>query len=182
MANKFNGTTVRMLMTQALLQIKSDANVQMDAKDRHASHRSIQSLTPVVYDDTHAELWGLPSWSGTSGYVIMERGRKRGAIPSGFTGIIRQWILDKGLPVKTIPAKTPRGDRSGIDPYERGLRNMAGAIAYTIKTKGTRLHRLGGYDDIITTNAEVAVQQLAEKLTWFLDEAVVEILGKRTKF
>ena len=182
MANNFNATTVRTLMLHTLEQIKTNAAQQMDVLDRNASMRSIRSLQSIIVDDTRAQLWGLPSWSGRNGNVIMERGRRRGAIPSGFTGIIRQWILDKGLPVRTIPAKTPRGDMGGIDPYERGLRSMAGAIAYTIKMKGTRLNRRGGFDDIITTQSQVATEQLADKLIWFLDETVLEILGKQTRF
>lgn len=78
----------------------------------------------------------------------MERGRKGGKVPKGFYGIIRQWIIDKGIVVTPIPAKT---QRAILSPEERGLRSLAGAIAYKIMKEGTRLHRDGGYNDIYTS-------------------------------
>lgn len=128
----------------------------MEAKGRNASFRSVKSLRPVVENDEHAYLEGLSS------FVVMERGRRGGKVPYGFVGIIRQWILDKGIPVKLIPSKRWRPNEKS--PYERGLDRMAGAIAHKIMTSGTRLHRQKGFDDIFTSKIEEIMSQLERDL------------------
>lgn len=97
---------------------------------------------------------------GSGSFLAMERGRKGGRVPFRFRDIILQWIKDKGIQVAVTPAKRA----SKYSDLERAQRSAAGAIAYTIMTKGTRLHRTGGFDDIYTTVIAEEVTKLRPKI------------------
>lgn len=92
----------------------------------------------------------------------LETGRKAGRVPRGFASIIYQWMQDKGIHGDPIPYV-----RSGKHKYsaqERGDRSMAAAIAHTIKTKGSRLHRTGGRNDVYSTEIPRTIEVLRERL------------------
>lgn len=134
-----------------LENVKTKIANQMAANNRNASGRSVSSLTVEVTGNI-GTLWGSKS------FLAMEHGRKGGKVPMGFVGIIRQWIIDKGISVAPIPAKT---NRAILSPEERGIRSMAGAIAHKIMKEGTRLYRDGGYNDIYTTAVNEELELLA---------------------
>ena len=115
----------------------------------NASGRTSQSLR-VVMTNTGGEIWGRKYFRG------VEQGRAGGRIPRNFTSIIEQWILDKGLPVQAIQYKRkPSANwQPKYTPEERGLRQMASAIAHTIEKSGTSLYRKGGRKDIFTNVIE----------------------------
>jgi hypothetical protein len=115
----------------------------------NASGRTSASLR-VVMTNTGGEIWGRRYFRG------VEQGRAGGKVPHNFTSIIRQWILDKGLPVQAIQYKRKPSAKwqPKYTPEERGLRQMASAIAHTIEKSGTSLYRKGGRQDIFTNVIE----------------------------
>lgn len=60
-------------------------------------------------------------------------------VPFNFVGIIRQWVIDKGLTVTPIPFSTdnPRPDLRKHTEFERGLNRMSYFIANKIEREGT---------------------------------------------
>ena len=155
-----NSSIVSQLLMQTMLNIKNDIKQNMENLQRNASNQSVKSLSVIVESDKVAYLEGLNT------FFFMERGRKKGKIPHKFTDIIRQWIIDKGISV------TPKDSKSGRGKYssqERGIREMAGAIAYTIKHNGTLLHRTGRFDDIMTTSIEKETEHLGDRMLEFLE-------------
>ena len=115
----------------------------------NASGRTSQSLR-VVMTDTGGQIWGRRYFRGT------EQGRAGGRIPRNFTSIIEQWIIDKGLTPSAIPYKRKPSAKWSpkYTPDERGMRQMASAIAHTIEKSGTSLYRKGGRKDIFTNVIE----------------------------
>lgn len=139
------------IIKRHLENVKSKIASQMSANNRNASGRSVASLIVEAAGNT-GTLYGSKS------FLAMERGRKGGRVPKGFVGIIKQWIIDKGISVAPIPSKTRRAI---LSPDERGLRSMAGAIAHKIMKEGTRLYRNGGYNDIYTSAVNEELELLA---------------------
>lgn len=125
----------------------------MIAEKRTTSGRSSASLSV----DVNGHVGTL---YGSSSFLVMERGRGPGKVPYRFFDIIRQWIKDKGISVTPIPSKR----LSAISPEERGLNSLAGAIAYTIMKKGTRLHRDGGLDDIYSSVIKEELELMSKEL------------------
>lgn len=107
---------------------------------QNASGKTIASLRVEQPTEDETILWGHRPFG------VLETGRRAGKIPYGFAGIIRQWMKDKGLRGKPLPYKTNR--RHKYTPQERGDMSMASAIAHTIATKGSKLHRTGGRADV----------------------------------
>jgi hypothetical protein len=115
----------------------------------NASGRTSASLR-VVMTDTGGQIWGRRYFRG------VEQGRAGGRVPHNFTSIIEQWIVDKGLSIQAIQYKRkPSASwQPKYTPEERGLRQMASAIARTIEKSGTSLYRSGGRQDIFTNVIE----------------------------
>lgn len=106
--------------------------------------------------------WGGRLMGNVPVIPTLETGRKAGRVPRGFASIIYQWMQDKGIHGDPIPYV-----RSGKHKYsaqERGDRSMAAAIARTIKTKGSRLHRTGGRNDVYSTEIPRTIEVLRERL------------------
>lgn len=106
--------------------------------------------------------WGGRLMGNVPVIPTLETGRKAGKVPRGFASIIYQWMQDKGIHGDPIPYV-----RSGKHKYsaqERGDRSMAAAIAYTIKTKGSRLHRTGGRADVYSNEIPRTIEVLRERL------------------
>jgi len=159
--------TIKEIIAGHLDNVKKEIEGRMAALGRNASGRSVRSLSTEA-TATHGILRGSKS------FLVMERGRRGGRVPKGFFGIIRQWIIDKGIPVTPIPSKRP----SSISPHERGLRSMSGAIAYSIMKRGTRLHRDNRFDDIFTTCINREMETLAKEIFFFASIEVEKINKK----
>lgn len=143
---------VRDLLEKTMKNIKTGIEQNMRRKRRNASGRSVGSLRYTIDGDLHAQL------EGSKSFIWMERGRKKGKIPTGFWRIILQWIEDKGI--------------STTDDEH----DAAYMIAQHIKTNGTGLN--GGFDDIYTSVCEDNVRELYRKLDWWLDNMAVGIMRK----
>ncbi len=153
------------ILKRHLENVKATIAKQMEANQRNASGRSVASLKVDVNGN-------VGTLFGSKSFLVMERGRKGGKVPKGFYGIIRQWIIDKGIAVAPIPSKT---NRAILSPDERGLRSLAGAIAHKIMKEGTRLHRDGGFNDIYTTAVNEELELMSEEFILYTTEALAKI-------
>lgn len=156
MSNKYPLTNIRDILEAMTKRVMAAIRTNMETHGRNASFRSVKSLRSEIVGDERAVIYGLRS------FIAMERGRKGGKVPKGFVGIIRQWILDKGIHVRPIPAKTSRAKMSA---EERGLNTMAYLVARKIQRSGTRLHRISGFDDIFTSAIAQVDKELNKEMT-----------------
>lgn len=154
--------TIQEILTTRLNNIKSRIIQKMTEQKRMASGRSAASLRVEVQGD-HGILWGAKS------FLVMERGRKAGKIPYGFVTIIKQWIIDKGISVST------RSKSGKPMSQEYALNSFAGAVAYSIMKKGTRLHRSNGYNDIYTTAVKEELEEMGAELAIVVGDSITQI-------
>lgn len=133
------------LLEKAVRQIREN----IDTTGERASGKTQASLRQLVTVEGNTVTGTI---FGRQAFGTLEHGRRGGKVPRDFVGIIRQWIVDKGLKVTPIPyVRQPSESwQPKYTPEERGLQSLAGAIAHTIKTQGTRLHRQGGREDVYT--------------------------------
>ena len=125
------------------------------ANGQNASGRTVKSLR-VEVNEEGGTLYGR-NFFGT-----METGRRAGKVPYGFTGIIMQWMRDKGIHGTPIAYKTNRAHK--YTPQERGDLSIASAIAHTIAVKGTKLHRDGGRADVYSNVIPETMERLGGRL------------------
>lgn len=162
-----NKRSVSQLINSALKIVKESVERNMDAKKRNASYATVGSLHIERYSPTSGILK-----SEATPFEVLERGRGGGHVPYGFVDIIRRWIEVKGIAVRPMPFKPTKHGKMRSHKRteaERGLHYAAGAIAHTIATKGTRLHRMGRMDDIYTTAMNQAVQWLGDRIERTVD-------------
>ena len=136
---------IKQVLDKMVAQIRSN----LESTNTNASGRTSDSLR-VEVDATSGRIYGRRYFRG------VEQGRAGGRVPRNFHSIIRQWILDKGLTYQAIPYKRKPSAKwqPKYTPEERGLRQMASAIARTIEKSGTSLYRRGGRTDIFTNVIE----------------------------
>lgn len=142
-------TNTQQQLKTLLDKMVEEMRANLASTGTNASGRTSASLR-VEVDATGGRIYGRRYFRG------VEQGRAGGRVPRNFTSIIRQWILDKGLTPSAIPYKRKPSAKwqSKYTPEERGLRQMASAIAYTIEKSGTSLYRSGGRKDIFTNVIE----------------------------
>lgn len=140
------------------------------AAGQRASGRTIRSLR-VEVNDSAGTLYGRKAFG------VLETGRKAGPVPKSFIGVIRQWIVDKGIPYKPIPYVLVQSERwqPKYTPEERGLMSLAGAIAYKIRNEGTSLYRGGGRDDIYSQEIPVTVGNIMDRIFAVMEQDVEHI-------
>lgn len=148
-----------------LENVKTKVAQAMADNQRNASGRSVASLTVAVNGN-------VGTLYGSKSFLAMERGRKGGKVPYGFVGIIKQWIIDKGISVAPIPAKRRNAKYT---PHERGLNSFAGAVAYTIMKEGTRLYRDRAFNDIFTSAVNEELELMSKELMFYTAESIAHI-------
>lgn len=148
------------IIKQVLDKMVSQIKANLASTNTNASGRTSDSLR-VEVDSTSGRIYGRRYFRG------VEQGRAGGRVPRNFDAIIRQWILDKGLTYSAIPYKRqPSASwQPKYTPEERGLNQMASAIAHTIEKSGTSLYRSGGRKDIFTNVIEENKPILAKLAT-----------------
>ncbi len=144
---------VRGYIRECLETVSERIKRNIDEKGRTASGATASSLGISV-----GNLGGM--LYGSRSFLAIQRGRKGGKVPRGFVGIIRQWIIDKGISVRPVPVKR----KSKYGDEERAQLSAARAIAYSIMKNGTSLYRRGGYDDIYDTAIAEETEKLRPKL------------------
>lgn len=122
--------------------------------------RSIEISIIAIGDGVEAFLLGRPAFS------TVEKGRGPGGVPHNIIEIIKKWIKDKGISVKQIPYKRELSEKwqPKYTVEERSLNMAAGAISHTIATKGTKLHRDGGREDIYTPFIDEFIERLDNRI------------------
>lgn len=133
--------------------------------NRNVTGRTAASLTINVSGNSG-------SLTGSGSFLAIERGRGAGKVPYNFVGIIKEWIVNKGLTYKPIPAKRKNVKYT---PKERGLNSFAGAVAYKIMKEGSRMHRDNLYNDIYTTAVNEELEALAGELVITSAQSIAEI-------
>ena len=157
--------TIEETLQKHLENVRQKVIKAMGDYGRNASGRSVASLTISVAGN-------IGTLSGSASFLAMERGRKGGKVPKGFVGIIKQWIIDKGISVAPIPAKRRN---TKYTPHERGLNSFSGAVAHKIMTDGTRLFRDKQFNDIFTTAVNEELEQMNNELMLYTAESLAEI-------
>lgn len=160
--------TIQEILQSHMENIKTKVAQRMTDYGRNASGRSVASLE-IHIDGNKGVLLGSKS------FLAMERGRSGGKAPYGFVGIIKQWIIDKGISVTPIPAKR---SKVKYTPYERGLNSFAGAVAYTIMKQGTKLHRDRGFNDILETAVNEELKIMSDEMMFVVADSITKINQK----
>lgn len=166
-----NKGEVASVLQKELTRIAEQIRANHIAAGQVASGRTAASIrAEVVLGEDEAEgiVWGR------SPFGTLETGRKAGKVPYNFFAIIRQWIRDKGIHVMPIPyVRKPSATWSPkYTPQERGEMSLAGAIVYTIRHRGTRLHRQGGRTDIYSNVIPQGVETLTARIMAIFTSAV----------
>ena len=141
-------TRVRNIVIAHLNAIKDGIAARMTQYGRNASGHTVQSLL-VRATDMGGTL------EGDNAILYLEHGRGPGKIPMGFYDTIRSWVIAKGISYQQMAPKngTP----------EQGLARLSGAIAHSIMTKGTKLYRDKGYNDIYSELMEKELELLSKE-------------------
>jgi hypothetical protein len=134
----------------------TDIRAGMDSTKTNASGKTSSELFSEVSDSS------IVIYANRRGFANTEAGQNPGKRPKNFREIIQQWILDKGLSIAAMPY-SPRykGKRKFSSASERGLYYASGAIAWNNKTKGSRLYKSGGRNDVFSP----AVERLFNRVT-----------------
>ena len=171
---KTEAMTDKELVLQALETIKARIAENIQTKQRmdgrggiEASGRTRKSL--VVKSTTTGGVL-----EGRGYFDSLERGA--GPAPRGtwFYGVIRQWIVDKGITAAPIPYKRKPSERwqPKYTPEERGLTYLAGCFATSIINRGTVLHRMGGRADIYSDIINEEIDNLSEQLAINIEQRI----------
>lgn len=149
------------------IQMIRDAIVEKGIKASGRTGNSLKGEDTGTRVVVYADGTGAPA-------STLQYGREGGKVPLNFVGIIKQWIIDKGLPVKPLPFSpdNPRPKMQKYTEHERGLNKMAGNFAYAIKEKGTKRHR-ENRDDIYTPAQEYVISEFTKR---WADNIVNEFL------
>lgn len=148
------------ILKEHLEVIKNRIIQKMEASGRNATGKSVSSLK-VEVKDGHGIIWGSKS------FLAMERGRGPGPIPKGFTEIIMRWAKAKGISISS--------NRTQNKSQDSMLRSFAGAVAFTIMKKGTRLYRNKAYNDIYTSVLSEELEKMADSMSVNLLEEITKI-------
>ena len=105
----------------------------------------------------------------------LQHGRPAGKIPLGFIGIIKQWILVKGITVRQVPYLTDRPHKYTVE--ERSLNMASGAIANFIKQNGTQRNK-EPRNDIYTPALEKAVERFKQRAAAYMKYVIINTLMK----
>lgn len=150
-----------------LERIRQRISDNIESKGIRASGKTQASMRIEMREDG-GRLVGRPA------FWTLEEGRPAGRVPYNFVGIIKQWMIDKGLSYTLVPY-VRRPSRRWQPKYtveERSLNMAAGSIAHSIATRGTLLYRQGGRKDIYSDVIADEVQKLTEKITLQIVETI----------
>ena len=129
-------------------------------KGLNASGRTAKSIDFIDEGDRfilYSDMTGAP-------ISTLQYGREGGKVPYGFVGIIKQWIVDKGVPTTAMPYKRQPSAKwqPKYTPDERGKLAAAGAIAHKIQKEGTERHK-NNRDDIYTPVQDFVIEEMKKR-------------------
>lgn len=155
---------IQNILVRHLQEVQKGIVANMSRMHRTTSGRSVASL---FIEQTSIEGLASASLSGDKQWQVMERGRGSGKVPHNFADIIKDWVLRKGISYQQLAPK------SGSP--EKGLTQLSYAIAHSIMTKGTKLHRESGYNDIFDTLIAQETEKLATESVGIIETEVDKI-------
>ena len=82
-------------------------------------------------------------------------------------------MRDKGI--HGTPISYKRDGAHMYTPQERGDLSLAGAIAHKIATKGSKLHRDGGRNDVYSNVVPDILQRIGNRLIFLISQSVDHI-------
>lgn len=166
MSAEFQREAVSILLKEELEALKQQIITNMRNANEVASGNTIKSMHVTASQDGGTLF-------GRSPFGTLETGRKAGRVPYNFQAIIYQWMQDKGIHGPAMPYKT-KGQHK-YDPQKRGDLSLASAIAYTIKTKGTKLHRQGGRSDIYSNVIPDTIKRIGDRIMALIHTSIDSI-------
>ena len=151
-----DGAAVGQILTEEMTSLKAVITNNIRAAGEWASGQTAASMQVTVSGMT-GEL------TGRKAFGTLETGRRPGRIPRNMRDIIYEWMQHKGIHAEPMPYVT-KGPHKYNSAQVRGDMSMAGAIAYTIKTRGTLLYREGGRNDVYSQAIPEAVARINARL------------------
>lgn len=139
--------------------VKAEIQTQMRSKGIDASGKTSASLRVERYEN------GVRLFMGPVGeaapLATLEVGRQGGKVPRGFTDIIEQWSIDKGLRF----------------PEEGDRRRFSYLTARKIAREGTRRHEkpVEVYSEAVSRGAEEINKLVAAEVTQYIHEGLTQI-------
>lgn len=156
--------------------LKARISNDLDGTGTTTSGKTKKSLRVEQVKDNYTTITTL---YGRNHFATVETGRQAGNIPKNFVEIIREWADKKGLqPRQITPYKRKPSDKwqPKYTPEERARNQMAGAIAFKIKKKGSLLNRTGGRFDIFTNNINITLDRIGIGVHELLISELKEVL------
>lgn len=147
--------TIDDILQRNLEQCAEEIRQAIEVSGQRASGRTQDSIRVEIKD-------GTGTIYGRKAFGTLELGRKPGKTPRGFVEIIRKWMQDKGISAQPVPYIRQASERwrPKYTAEERGYLQMAGAIAYKIRTEGTKLYREGGRKDVYTPAISSCIERI----------------------
>ena len=167
-----DGAKVEQILMEELSALKTAITNNIRAAGEWASGRTAASME-VHVTGMSGEL------TGRRAFGTLETGRRPGRIPRNMRDIIYEWMQAKGLHGEPMPYVT-KGPHKYPNAQVRGDMSMAGAIAHTIRTQGTRLYREGGRADIYSQAIPEAVAKINARLGGIFKAVVDEQIKLNT--
>lgn len=140
-----------------LERIKAEITENIYTHGLHASGKTASSMSIEMYENGG-------KLTGRFAFGTLETGRKPGRIPGNMTEIIKEWAIAKGINITQIPYKRMPSDKwqPKYSVPERSLNAFAGAVAYNIRNKGTKLYQEGGNPVIYTPVIDDIINEFAD--------------------
>jgi len=150
-----------------LTKVKDEITENIYTHGLHASGKTASSMSIEMYENGGR-------LTGRFAFGTLETGRKPGRIPRNMTEIIKEWAIAKGINVSQMPYKRTPSDKwqPKYSVPERSLNAFAGAVAYNIKNKGTKLYQSGGAEIIYTPVINDAIKSLSKDILLIVTNAI----------
>lgn len=149
--------TTNVILREELEDLKQRIIANHRAAGQVASGRTIASMQVNIDGDT-GELVGRPYFGALeTGSRPWRNAANMRHVPPPFNAVIAQWIKDKGLNLNSW------------------------AVSYKIIHQGTRLHRLGGRDDIYSNEIPKTVETIGQRLLVIYDKMITQSIQLNSK-
>ena len=118
---------------------------------------------------------------GRHPFATVETGRRAGKVPIDFLKILKQWAVDKQISLEPINYVRVPSDRwqPKYTPQERALNAFTGAVAHSIRTQGSALHRSGGRADIYSEEIERTITNIREGMRTLVRSEIITTLNEQ---
>ena len=133
-------------------ELKRNIQLRMEKEKSNTSGKTSGSLT-VQANEFGGMLFG------STVFLYLRNGRGPGAVPKDFNGIIKEWILSKGINYNGFVGKS-----GGQMSSDMKLQGLAGAIAHSIMTKGTIIYRKGVTKDNYDKALEDTIGRISDRV------------------